>query len=314
MAQQASVFLAYHHSPSEDAFAHRLVSDLRAVGVDVWYDNAGLLPGSFVEKFNHELEKLQWLVVLMTPGAIDSPWVRYEVDTALNLYQHGRMLGVIPFIIDPTARNAMPSFWRTLVSFDATVGYEVARDGLLHALRQGKKVPIVFPKESQEASASRNAAMKRIFISYRREDSADATGRIYDRLVLKYGREAVFKDVDDIPIGSDFREVLNDVINGCHIELVVIGQRWLTVTTPQGHRRIDSPSDFVRLEVETGLRRKIPVVPMLVQHTTMPSADELPDSLRDLAFRHGVPIRPDPDFHHDMDHLLDSIGRVFSEP
>lgn len=50
--------------------------------------------------------------------------------------------------------------------------------------------------------------MPRIFISYRRSDSQGITGRIYDRLVEKFGERSVFQDVDDIPPGVDFRTYL----------------------------------------------------------------------------------------------------------
>ena len=48
--------------------------------------------------------------------------------------------------------------------------------------------------------------MAKITISYRRDDSMDITGRIFDRLTSRYGREAVFRDIDSIPPGRDFRE------------------------------------------------------------------------------------------------------------
>ena len=43
-----------------------------------------------------------------------------------------------------------------------------------------------------------------IFISYRRSDSQDVTGRIYDRLLGKFTQKQVFKDVDNIPLGVSF--------------------------------------------------------------------------------------------------------------
>jgi hypothetical protein len=60
-----------------------------------------------------------------------------------------------------------------------------------------------------------------IFISYRREDSADVTGRIYDRLVGVFGREAIFKDVDSIPLGVDFRKHLDKEVSRCQVLLAV---------------------------------------------------------------------------------------------
>jgi acyl carrier protein len=143
-----------------------------------------------------------------------------------------------------------------------------------------------------------------IFISYRRADSADVSGRIYDRLAGEFGDAAVFKDVDDIPFGVDFKAYLGDMVRKCDIQLAVIGPQWLDVQDDRGKRRLDNPSDFVRIEIEAALERGIPVVPLLVRGATMPKAEELPSSLADLVYRNGTPVRPDPDFHRDMDRLI----------
>ena len=139
---------------------------------------------------------------------------------------------------------------------------------------------------------------KSIFISYRREDSQDVTGRIYDRLHQKFGHAEIFKDVDSIPIGEDFRGFLEQNVVGCRVLLVIIGSRW--VDNP----RLQQEGDFVRVEVEYGLSLGITVVPVLVGNTAMPSPDQLPDTLKELAFRNAIPLRPDPDFNRDIDKLI----------
>jgi hypothetical protein len=149
--------------------------------------------------------------------------------------------------------------------------------------------------------------MNNIFISYRREDAADVTGRINDRLREHYSEEAIFTDVDNIPFGVDFRTKLDEEVSQCKVLLVVIGKNWLSVKNEKGQRRLDNPADFVRIEIESALKRNIPVIPLLVHGTKMPSADELPESLQQLAFRNGTPIRPDPDFHKDMSRLIDGL-------
>ena len=143
-----------------------------------------------------------------------------------------------------------------------------------------------------------------IFISYRREDSADVTGRIYDRLVAAFGRETIFKDVDSIPMGVNFKEYLDKQVQHTRVMLAVIGPKWLTVTDSQGARRLDNPADFVRIEVEMGLQRKIPVIPLLVSGASMPRENQLPATLQNLSLQNGTQIRPDPDFHRDMDRLI----------
>ena len=142
-----------------------------------------------------------------------------------------------------------------------------------------------------------------IFLSYRRHDSADATGRIYDRLVQHFGREQVFKDVDSIPLGVDFREHLGNVVGRCNTLIAVIGPQWATATGPNG-RRLDDKADFVRVEIEAALARNIPVIPVLIGGAALPADSELPPSLGAITYRNGISVRPDPDFHRDMDRLI----------
>lgn len=149
--------------------------------------------------------------------------------------------------------------------------------------------------------------MNHIFISYRREDAADVTGRIHDRLRQHFGEDAIFTDVDKIPLGVDFRAQLDDKVSRCKVLLPVIGRNWLAVKDHRGQPRLQDPDDFVRLEIESALRRDIPVIPLLVHGIEMPSKDDLPDSLQELAYRNGTRIRPDPDFHKDMDRLISAL-------
>ncbi len=96
--------------------------------------------------------------------------------------------------------------------------------------------------------------MTRIFLSYRRADSADITGRIDDRLLIAFGRKSVFKDVDSIPLGSDFRKHLASAVSKCDVLLVVIGKDWLSAPDESGSRRLDNDADYVRIEIETALQ------------------------------------------------------------
>ena len=146
-----------------------------------------------------------------------------------------------------------------------------------------------------------------IFISYRRSDSADIAGRIYDRLIGKFGRNPVFKDVDSIPLGLDFKDYLGKQVGECNVLLAIIGDRWLDTRDSSGDRRLDDPSDFVRIEIESALERGIPVIPLLVREAKMPREESLPPSLRRLVYRNGTPIRSDPDFHRDMDRLIKAL-------
>jgi hypothetical protein len=147
--------------------------------------------------------------------------------------------------------------------------------------------------------------MAHIFISYRRADSRLVANRIYDRLVQAFGKKDIFKDIDNIPLGKDFRGVLREATAACQIMLVIIGPEWLDIQdSATGRRRLDDPDDFVRLEVQTGLERDMLVIPVLVEKATMPSALQLPDALRELAYKNASIINDDPHFHHDMNRLI----------
>jgi len=152
--------------------------------------------------------------------------------------------------------------------------------------------------------------MPGIFISYRRSDNPDAVGRIYDRLVSEFGKARVFKDVDSIPLGQDFRGHLNDVVGACSAVLAVIGPRWTDARNAAGQRRLDDIDDFVRIELEAALARNVPVVPVLVGHATMPGTADLPVSLASMVYRQAIEVRPDPDFHHDSTRLVAALRRI----
>jgi hypothetical protein len=155
MADPVRVFVSHHHSPYEDAFTARLVGDLKAAGVDVWVDDEGITSGDFVRKISEGLAGRQWLVLVTTPDALQSPWVRTEVDTALAEVTARRMLGVIPFVITPANEHDMPLLWRNLHRYDATAGYEPARDRLLQTLRMtASPFPTHYPPTTADYTPS----------------------------------------------------------------------------------------------------------------------------------------------------------------
>lgn len=156
--------------------------------------------------------------------------------------------------------------------------------------------------------------MATIFSSYRRADSASETGRLYDRLVERYGRTQVFKDVDSIPAGVDFSDYIAESIQASDVALVVIGPRWLSASSGFAQRRLDDPADFVRIEIETALRLGVPVIPVLVGGASLPSARRLPESLRPLLRQNGLQLRQDPDFSHDAERIFAAVDHWQAQP
>jgi hypothetical protein len=144
---------------------------------------------------------------------------------------------------------------------------------------------------------------RKVFLSYRREDSAAAAGRLSDRLISELGDGNVFMDVDGVPLGADFVERLQQEVSGCDALLAVIGPRWLDIVDEAGDRRLDDPNDFVRVEIAAALQRDIPVIPILLDGTRIPRIDRLPEDLKHLSRRNGLDVRQ-ASFHSDVGRLI----------
>jgi uncharacterized RDD family membrane protein YckC len=159
---------------------------------------------------------------------------------------------------------------------------------------------------------STQGATGRIFISYRREETAYPAGWLFDRLAGRFGGGQVFKDVDSIDPGDDFVDKITRAVGSCDVLLALIGDQWLTITDQDGRRRLDSPEDFVRVEIEAALARNVRVIPILVDGARMPRADELPDSLAKLARRQALELSPSR-FDFDLGRLLKVLNRTLAE-
>jgi hypothetical protein len=143
----------------------------------------------------------------------------------------------------------------------------------------------------------------KVFLCYRRDDSAGYAGRVQDRLEREFGRDLLFMDVDAIPLGVNFSKVLREEVAKCGVLLAVIGPNWLDARGEEGTRRLDDPNDFVRIEIAAALQRDIPVIPILLDGARVPKADQLPKDLEELALRNALNVRHD-SFHSDMDKLI----------
>ena len=165
------------------------------------------------------------------------------------------------------------------------------------------------PRTTSEDDAP---AADRIFISYRREETAYAAGWLFDRLAERFGPDQIFKDVDSIELGEDFVQEINRAVGSTDVLLAVIGNRWLTATDDEGARRLDHPDDFVRIEIEAALSRDVRIIPILVDGATMPPASELPRSLAPLARRQALELSP-ARFQSDTSRLLEVLERTLAE-
>jgi hypothetical protein len=151
--------------------------------------------------------------------------------------------------------------------------------------------------------------MNEIFLSYRRAHDNGTTGRLFDHLVQAFGKDAIFYDVDKIPHGADFREVIDRTIRNCRVVLVVIGPLWLNIED-QGARRLDQVNDSVRIEIETALRWRKRIIPVLIDDAQMPAEASLPAAIAQLARQNAAPMHNNQYFEHDINTLLSDIASL----
>jgi hypothetical protein len=164
-------------------------------------------------------------------------------------------------------------------------------------------------REAREPRMSSSAALSawRIYISYRRQDTALLASRVYDRLIRHFGNAQVFMDVDSIELGDDFAEVIRRAVTSCDVLLALIGREWLGASDWEGRRRLDDTDDFVRMEIEAALERGIPVIPVLSEGARMPHEIELPQSLAPLSNCNAIEVTHIR-FSEDVDQLIGVVG------
>jgi TIR domain len=156
--------------------------------------------------------------------------------------------------------------------------------------------------------------INRIYISYRRTDTAAYAGRLFDHLSRHFGRGAVFMDIQGgITFGQDFTQAIDAALNTCDVALVLIGKHWATSTGPNDNLRLDDPNDWVRVETAAVLRRKILVIPVLVDGARLPDPASLPEELRPLC-RRSVCEVTDPRWSYDVGELIKDIEKIAPQP
>ena len=170
--------------------------------------------------------------------------------------------------------------------------------------------------------------MKHIFISYRRRDSITAAQKIYEEMDQHFPKGTVFWDLDSIEPGIAFRRHIAQLIPQCGVQLVVIGRHWLDTPPepktpplagpnadehPPFERRLDDPEDLLRVEIETGLRSGIRVIPVLVEDAALPAPESLPESLQPLVGLNCVTLHPGKYWSSDLEDLLKAVEPLVIE-
>ncbi len=151
-------------------------------------------------------------------------------------------------------------------------------------------------------------SVKNIFISYRVQDTAGETGRLVDDLKQHFADGQLFMDIDNLEPGVEFDVVIEKYLNSCEVMLVVIGPHWLGNLEHQT-ARINDPNDWVKLEVSSALKRRIRVIPVLVDGACLPKEEELPPELKPLLKRQSYELS-NKRWQYDVGRLIDFLIRV----
>lgn len=147
-----------------------------------------------------------------------------------------------------------------------------------------------------------------VFVSYRRSDCRPWVERLCDRLVDRFGRAAIFKDLDSISPGSNFKQQLRGALENCEFFVPVIGPGWLAMNPSTNRPRLWDSDDFVRMEMQFALEANVRTIPILVDGATFPRQSDLPEALHSIIDLQAAEIRADPHFHRDVDRLIGLIA------
>jgi hypothetical protein len=154
---------------------------------------------------------------------------------------------------------------------------------------------------------STGAQTPKIIVSYRRTDSAMA-GRIFDRLVQRFGKKSLFIDIDNIPFGGDFRKHIDDALKSSDLLIALVGPKWGGGEGKDA--KITREADPVRVEIETALKQSVPVLPVLLDEAKMPEPSDLPESIREFAYRNAAEVESGRDFDIHVDRLIKAVEQI----
>lgn len=291
-----------------------LVGETAAIGKDVFVTSASPLPMSGVE---------------MWANAIDTVLRGFPLRSSALIWN---LLLIIGFTLIPVAlKLRLSSLITGLCSLALAIVY---LGGAEFAFGQGVILPFPDPIVGLALSTAgviaiegyierrRRLSLETVlqnfyrpahwafFLSYRRDQSGFIARSLRTALAARIGGKNVFLDEKTIPPGQPFPKQITQAIIGCSVMLVIIGPYWLNVRDGEsGGRRLDQPGDWVRQEVEEGLRNdEALVVPVLVDGASVPSKVDLPPSIQALSDRQAFRLAGD-DVPREIDALIERIGQ-----
>jgi hypothetical protein len=150
----------------------------------------------------------------------------------------------------------------------------------------------------------------RVFISYRHNDSfgyVQELSRILKESQVGHEACEIFVDVDKGLPGRDFVRVMTRTLEQSDVVLVVVGQHWIAGGPTDG-----SP-DFVWMELRAAIATKVPMIVVLLEDGSPPTAAALPPDLAPVAALKAMSLR-DASFDADAARLIAAIGRLDRRP
>jgi hypothetical protein len=306
----SDIFLDYHFNDAKAA--RKLASVFQQQQWSVWMGASG--PRAWVA--DGDLRGTKVIVMLSSHNTLLSNYLHTDVE-------HKVLPAIISVLIDKRGHLVKPptpmSF--DLSGWDGSATYPELQRLLryLHALMAAappSAPPASFEELSlskiqesarlgiQKSTGSRSGDGTRfsgVFISYRRNEAAAYAGRLYDRLVTRFGRGKVFIDTENVGWGEDFVEVITSAAESCAVMIALISPRWSRGAG--GQEEID---DYVRFEVAKALARKIRVIPILIQGAVMPAPKELPEDLAPLVRRNALALS-DARWERDVEDLIKTL-------
>jgi TIR domain len=305
----ADIFLSY--AQADRAAAERLAKSLESHGWSVSWDVSLLAGDGFHSKIDEQLRSAQCVVVLWSQHSIES-------QSAILQAEYGKQRNMlVQALIDdvnpPRGFRQIPAVTPSWDMRGEGIGSLVEGITRLVARPVSASLPALRPeRRDQEKPADPLPRDRRVFLCYRRQDTQGHTGRLRDRLVGVYGKDSVFMDVDDVPHGVDFVDYIDSILSTCVLMVVLIGPSWTAIVDRKGRRKLDQPDDLVRAEIASALKRKIPVIPVLVEDAAMPDSDDVPEEIKGLTRRNAIELTHRR-WSSDVERVLIAVKR-FMEP
>jgi hypothetical protein len=147
----------------------------------------------------------------------------------------------------------------------------------------------------------------KIFLNYRRQDSAGHVGRVSDWLNRFFDPWTIFLDVDGLLASQKFDAKIEAALKSTTVFVAIIGPNW--VRAFEGR---DSGTDFVQREIKYALQIKgVLVIPVLVGGAKMPDKTQVPEPVHGLIDLHAIEIH-DNDFQGGIARIVQQIEQLSS--